>query len=95
VTPSRSITPPEHRALLSTDELAEYLGISENFARRLIDEAPFETVTLGRLRKVYRKSVDEWLADQARQSREEREERDAMIIHRLNGGSRIAAGRKH
>jgi excisionase family DNA binding protein len=94
VTPSRPYTPPADRALLSADELGEYLGISENFARRLIDEAPLQTVTLGRLRKVYRKHVDEWLADQARQSLEERAERDAMVVRVLNGGARIATGRK-
>lgn len=94
MTPSRPHTPPEHRALLSADELGEYLGISENYARRLIDEAPFATVTLGKLRKVYRKSVDEWLDDQARQSLELQAEREAMVLNRLGHSARIAAGRR-
>lgn len=94
MTPSRPHTPPSDRALLSAEELGEYLGISESFARRLIDEVPFATVTLGKLRKVHREHVDEWLRDQARQSIEERAERDAMVARVLNGGARIAAGRK-
>lgn len=94
MTPPKSNTPPANRALLSAGELGEYLGVSENYARGLIDEVPFATIPMGKLVKVYRQHVDEWLADQARQSLEERAERDAMVLHRLNSSARIAVGRK-
>lgn len=94
MTQPKQYIPPEHRALLSAEELGEYLGVSENYARRLIDEAPFDTIPVGRSYKVYRRSVDAWLEQQAERSREERTEREAMAARVLSRGTTIASSRK-
>lgn len=62
VTPPRRETPARNRLLLSTEELAEVLGVGYTTAREMIDTVPFPTVQVGRFTKVPIADVEAWIA---------------------------------
>jgi excisionase family DNA binding protein len=65
------MTSPENiqRVLLSTAEVARYLGISERFAKNLIYSGSLPSLKVGRLRRVRRDSLDRWIDRQGAEAK--------------------------
>jgi excisionase family DNA binding protein len=53
------------KLLLSTADVARYLGISERFAKNLIYSGSLPSLKVGRLRRVRRDDLDRWIDRQS------------------------------